>query len=432
MEIAGYSVSAVRLDEDQATTKKVIGLASDAFFDGAGHRAPEACVEAFAASRTRAALAEAPQPTGLDVPVVPYAAGCLSAMGELTLGENSTVPVVVCEGMIVRPAHRRKGLMRGLMCESLAWAHSEGAVAAALTASNTELYGRFGYGPATSWAQMKIDTSPGWRLRRQPRGQVVEVGLEDAADHHERLYAKTRLSRIGSMTRTRLHFRPANWSFTSWDSDDAQRCFLHLSETGEVDGYARFRVKEADGKGTIQLNDIVALDANAEVALVDALAAIELTEEVSTAMLPVDSTLPLWLTDPRRVKLRSLSDHAWVRILDVPRFLQARQWWGEGDLVIEVSDPLDTLPQVGSIEGAPACPSQTGTYRLHVADEVARVERVDDATSDLRLSIDDLAGLAMGNVNATRLASAGRAHGDVSLADALFATPYLPQAAAWF
>ena len=49
----------------------------------------------------------------------------------------------------VSPAHRRKGLLRRLITDDLADAARRGLPLAALTVSETTIYGRFGFGLST-------------------------------------------------------------------------------------------------------------------------------------------------------------------------------------------------------------------------------------------------------------------------------------------
>jgi predicted N-acetyltransferase YhbS len=57
----------------------------------------------------------------------------------------------------VRPSHRRRGIMRELIGRHLADARSRGAAISGLWASETTIYGRFGYGIAAEGDAIRID-----------------------------------------------------------------------------------------------------------------------------------------------------------------------------------------------------------------------------------------------------------------------------------
>ncbi|MGH2949756.1 MAG: GNAT family N-acetyltransferase, partial [Solirubrobacteraceae bacterium] len=72
----------------------------------------------------------------------------------------------------VLPSHRRRGLLTGLMRRQLNDVREAGEAVAALWASETAIYGRFGYGMATRAAELDVSTLEA-RLRRPP-----ELGAE--------------------------------------------------------------------------------------------------------------------------------------------------------------------------------------------------------------------------------------------------------------
>lgn len=106
-----------------------------------------------------------------------------------------TIPAWMITDVTVAPTHRRRGLMRRLMTDNLASAVAEGAPLAVLTSSEGAIYQRFGFGPATREARVRVDTSSRFRLRERPHdgGRVVMAGPADAwpsvaavfARHHE-------------------------------------------------------------------------------------------------------------------------------------------------------------------------------------------------------------------------------------------------------
>src|SRR5260370_35859451 len=82
-------------------------------------------------------------------------AGTLSL--ELTLPGNRAIPAAGVSWVGVLPTHRRRGILTSLMRRQLADVRERGEPLAILTASESVIYGRFGYGLATSVARLSID-----------------------------------------------------------------------------------------------------------------------------------------------------------------------------------------------------------------------------------------------------------------------------------
>src|SRR4051794_19979164 len=57
----------------------------------------------------------------------------------------------------VLPSHRRRGILNALMRRQLDDVHAAGVAVAGLTASESIIYGRFGYGLATSHLELEIE-----------------------------------------------------------------------------------------------------------------------------------------------------------------------------------------------------------------------------------------------------------------------------------
>ena len=127
---------------------------------------------------------------------------------------------------------------------------------------------------------------------------------------------------------------------------------------------------------------------------------------------PVDDLLTLDAADPRQVH-RSVIDTLYVRVLDVRAALEARTYEIDGAVTLEVADDLGFA---------------SGTFRLDVADGVARVSRT-DAAAEVALDVRELGALYLGMGGAGRLAAAGRISGEaaaVTLLDRLFRTAAAP------
>jgi predicted acetyltransferase len=143
----------------------------------------------------------------------------------------------------VAPTHRRRGVFSALMNHLLATLSSSGEPVAALWASETGIYRRFGYGVASRKAVVTVPRLP--RPTPSPPGLrvvlgSVEDGLADCVD----VYERERLRCPGMISRS-----PQAWRETSPDERDkrggasALHCARVLDEAGRAQGYAWFRTR---------------------------------------------------------------------------------------------------------------------------------------------------------------------------------------------
>ena len=98
---------------------------------------------------------------------------------ELTVPGNR-LPTAGTTVVSVLPTHRRQGIMRSLMTEHLAEVHEKGEPLAALWASESSIYGRFGYEPASEAAMMNLEKP--FALMEQPTDIDGTMRLIDQAE----------------------------------------------------------------------------------------------------------------------------------------------------------------------------------------------------------------------------------------------------------
>jgi predicted acetyltransferase len=326
----------------------------------------------------------------------------------------------------VAPTHRRRGILTTMM----RWLHDDavrrGEPLAVLTASEASIYRRFGYGVATDDARITVPS----------RAVVFDPPLHDDGrfrrlDPHqgtavlEGVYEQVRLRRTGWFNRgagwwERLRLDPTD----ARAGDSKLFAVVHEDASGTPDGFATWRISQnhADNRvadDTVVLDELVALDADVELAIWQFLAGIDLTTSIRWNGAPMDLPLRWRMVEPRQLHLRGRSDWMWARLLDVPAALAARRYLVAGDLVLHVDDPFH--------------PEAAGTYRLKGSPDGAECERVDDARPDLSLGAPELGAVYLGGAAPSLYASAGRivehAPGALERADAMFVThpaPYCP------
>jgi predicted acetyltransferase len=329
------------------------------------------------------------------VPVATYS----SLVGSLNTGRRP-LPLQMITDVTVSPAHRRQGLLRRIITDDLADAADRGLPLAALTVSETTIYGRFGFG-LSSWRHcIEVDTTSRFALR-----DFVDPGRVELADPGElwpvlqRNFAAFHERSRGSVSRPSF-YRP--WLTGSFDFEEQGpnprlRAAVHLDASGEPDGHVVYQHKGYDdvGGGKVNVTDLVAADPRAYLALWRFLADIDLCARVDWRNSSSDDPLVWALTDTACRKVAKVDDHIWVRVLDVVTALEGRPWAADGSVVLVVQDPL------GHAEGS---------FRVTVKEGEASVEPVADEPG-VKLDAETLGALYLGGVAVETLAVAGRIGG---------------------
>ncbi|WP_327429798.1 GNAT family N-acetyltransferase [Streptomyces sp. NBC_01236] len=344
---------------------------------------------------------------------------------ELTTVGGTPVPADAISNVTVTPTHRRRGLLTRMMTADLAAAKERGDVVATLIAAEYPIYGRYGFGPATTTAEWTIDVP---RAGLDPRwsgpadgGRIDLVDGEDVRKAGPELHERFRRSQPGAVSRDERWWQVST-GVLRLDRVPWRDPFfaVYRSAAGEVEGLVSYESDDNWGDAnqplnTASVNWLIAVTPAAERALWQYLCSIDWIVRVKTGRRAPDDLLPRFLPDPRAARITTQSDWLWVRILDVVRALEARTYEGSGgSLVLEVTD-RDGL--------------SAGRYRLDAGPEGASCA---PTTRDVELVLDvgELAALWLGDESAVRLAALGRVReereGAASIADALLRTSRRP------
>jgi len=336
---------------------------------------------------------------------------------DMAVPGGATLPVAGVTAVSVRATHRRRGVLRQMMERQLADVAARGEPIAVLTASESVIYGRFGYGMAAGYWAWSVKTEGTVLARPSTSGGRV------------RLIDKDEAVKVIPALRERIwrrHPGEFGWPQPRWDAffrdfehdrggASAMWFAVHESAGGEADGYAVWRTKpDWDGglpNMELRILKLDGFDDDVEAALFEHLLETDLVARVSAHGRPVEDALRWRLADMRRMQVKHVGDHLWVRVLDVERALSARSMGADDSLVVAIED--DVRPSCGGV--------------FTVAPGSCR--RTDDATADVSMHIRDLGALYLGGVNATTLARAGRVTGEpaaVARLDALLATSQTP------
>jgi predicted acetyltransferase len=175
------------------------------------------------------------------------------------------------------------------------------------------------------------------------------------------------------------------------------RYLLHRDPSGAVDGIAQFRLPWAarpEDAGRLVVEALEAVTPDAYRALWALLTDFDLTRTIVAPARPADEPLRWMLADPRAMRVDRQSDSLWLRILDLPRAMEARAYDCAVNLVVE-------------IEADPMCPGNAGVWRLELSPDGASCTRTASAP-DLTMTVQALGSLYLGGMSAAHLTAAGR------------------------
>lgn len=310
----------------------------------------------------------------------------------------------------VQVTHRRSGVLRSMMTSHLDEALERGDAAAALWASDSAIYGRFGYGMAAFNTKLEIDRrhTEFHRLAAVP-APVELVDADTLRPAAIEVYDRLRTVIPGMMTKS-----DGWWDRIFWDRPanrggaTAARHGL-VTEDGRPTGWVRYRLKDTEGHGhpaqDVLVSQMYAVTPEAWAGLWQHVLSHDFGNTIKADLRPIDDPIHSLLRGMRRVRTTRY-DGLFVRVLDVSAALESRTYSGSGTIDFEVVDPLGLA---------------AGRYRLDTDGDESEVTRTENAT--LTLDVEDLGALVLGGRSAVELANAGRIRGpqsDVALMDRLF------------
>jgi predicted acetyltransferase len=338
----------------------------------------------------------------------------------LTLPGGTIVGHAAVTHVGVLPSFTRKGVATDLMRHQLRDVAARGETVATLRASEATIYERYGYGVASSSQSIEVQTA---RAELRPGlgagGPVRLLDAEQVWDVLPRIYNQNRPSRPGTIDRPDVWWQGLRLRTES--SPQPWYVALH-GEPGAETGFARYRPIDTDkwfvnDQRTIAVEDFFAPDTTTYLGLLRFLLGLDLIDRVVLWMLPVDDPLPWLLLDRRAARVTATHDETWLRVVDVEKALSARQYDGDGDVTVAVSDPL--LPE----------------NSITVAITGDGAEQT-DRHPQLRVGVAGLATVLLGGATWRSLAVAGLAHAEnpslLAAAERLFAVREAPHAGFFF
>jgi predicted acetyltransferase len=311
---------------------------------------------------------------------------------------GGTVPAAHVTMVSVAATHRRRGLLTSMISRLHTDAAERNEPIAVLWASEGKIYQRYGYGLAAqklafearrsdmSWlAPAALDTG---RLRAVPT---------TAIDTFQVVYEAAWTTRPGYSSRDERW-----WGFVLADpvsrrrGRTALRAVIHEDADGTADGYLLWRVKtdwdDGGPVGSVIVHELTATNPTAYRSLWAFALSVDLTRNVKHSFAATDEPLQFMVTEPRRLHAK-LSDALWVRILDVPKALEARRYAAAVDVVLDVIDER--------------VPANHGRWHL-IGSAEKSVCTATDAPADLAVEVGALGAAYLGGTSLATLAAGAR------------------------
>jgi predicted acetyltransferase len=324
---------------------------------------------------------------------------------------GGVLPTAGLTMVTVRPTHRRRGILRALLSAHLEDARARGEPASALWASETAIYGRFGYGVAAESEDLAFSAKGASVAPGRALDEVELLEDEAASLSVPPVYDRVRPQRPGMFARSEPWWRWRRFA----DRPDLRagatpRRYVVARRGERVTGYLAFRQRlqweQGIAAGNFGIDEMVAVDGRAEATLWRYVSAVDLFPNVTWANAPVDALLP-WITDDRRRVRRRRTDALWLRPGQIGPTLAARRYGADGLLRLQVEDEAHALQVDGGV------------------GRCARTEQ----RPDLVLDRAALGAIYLGGVPPSRLAQAGLIEGTpagLALADRMFASEVAP------
>ena len=336
--------------------------------------------------------------------------GCHSHLLEMSIPGGASV-VAGVSNVEVQPTHTRRGIMTRMMRHQIDGIHERGEPLAALFATESGIYGRFGYGIGAVHEQWIIEKRHSAYARRHDSPGRLE--FVDPADIVKKLPEASRRGTQGRpavFQRARHHWEDAANDPIHSQGGSGGVFYVAYVEDGRIDGYAGYRTQ----RPTVTVNELVATTREASAALWRFCFDLDLYERTEATRRPVDDPLPWMLADPRRLQ-RSTRDGLWVRVVDARAALEQRSYAASDRLVVEIRDDF--------------CDWNRGCWSLEMSPEGGDCRPVAGG-ADILIDVSALASVYLGAASFGTLQQAGlvdeATSGAAQRADRAFAVPLQP------
>ena len=323
---------------------------------------------------------------------------------------GGSIPIAAVASVSVQATHRRRGINRNMMRLQLEDIYSRNEPLAVLQASESIIYGRYGYGMSSFEDSLSIMKEHGaYAHEYRPSGRLYFCDEDEARTIFPDIYQLAIQNRVGTTVR-----EDNWWQFRFLEpglkGGDPRSWFVRHVESGINTGYVRYTIN----RRVLHILELVSSTFEGYSALWRFCLDMDLVDTIEAAHRPVDEELRWMLADPRRL-ISSSEDKSWLRLVDAKSALENRSFSSEGSLTLRIKD--DFLPW------------NDGVYTLSTDGHNSECV-VSEKSPDITLSTSDVAAAYLGGVRFDLLARSGRINedtpGSIDLLDRLFATDRMP------
>jgi predicted acetyltransferase len=234
----------------------------------------------------------------------------------------------------------------------------QGLTFSALFASETTIYGRFGYGPATVIAT-EADIDVRFGAFAQPFTDAGEVVMLDEPAPVAVVREVIEAARRGIPGEIDRMDQDISDMFKVADRKEFR--IAHRAADGRWDGYAAYTVDQhwqhdAIPQSRVVVGTLLSATPEAHAALWRHLLDLRLMRTVVVRNRPLDDPIRWLLAEWRAYHVRHVPDGVWIALLDLPAALEARGYLTDGEIVLQVGADRLLL----QVEGGAARCTQTG------------------------------------------------------------------------
>ncbi|QZY28292.1 GNAT family N-acetyltransferase [Nocardioides coralli] len=322
---------------------------------------------------------------------------------QLALPAEDGANLVPCAGLTwvgVHPDHRRQGVLSAMMRHHVEQTRREGVAISALHASEPAIYGRYGYGLASTALSLSLGrgttfTAPHLEDAAGEVRTTLATETGDALAHRLRECDLRVASRTPGMVVGEPGFYAGILRELPEELRDKERRRFLVATRGGVDvGHAAFRRSHKWERnrpaGTLEVHALVGEPA-AELALLRRLVDFDLMGTVKLPEIGLDDPLLHWM-GPRADTEAVPVDNLWLRVVDLGAAVPQRSYTAACDVVVEVLDDQ--------------APWQAGRWRIEVAGGEGRATRADGA-AEITLPVAALGAILLGGTPLAGLHRAG-------------------------
>jgi GNAT superfamily N-acetyltransferase len=300
---------------------------------------------------------------------------------EMSLPGGSVVPIAGLTWVGVHPDSRRRGVLAAMMTDHLTRSHDAGTAVSALHASESGIYGRFGYGMAALQHQVSIGrgttfTAP--HLDDEAAGITTHLVTMAAPGVAGRMRA-CQLAVAGDFPGTIIG-SPDFFSLLAFEPAEAlrdkePRRVLFARRDGEDVGFVGLRREHkwdnARPSGTVAVGTFCGTAA-ARLAIARRIVDLDLMGTTKLENVGADDPLLGWVGGPRDTGDLQTWDSTWVRLVDLAAAWPLRSYEDDCDVVAEVEDRY--------------APWNAGRWRLTASGGQGVASRTDDP-ADVTLDV---------------------------------------------